>query len=56
MTATEANDEDSAYEVEVELDDGRSVDVQLDASFKLVSIDGDVESDVESDGGSEDED
>jgi uncharacterized membrane protein YkoI len=37
VTATEVGDEDSYYEVEVTLDDGSQVDVQLDRGFKVVS-------------------
>lgn len=36
VTGTEAGDEESAYEVEVTLDDGTQVDVQLDESFSVV--------------------
>jgi hypothetical protein len=36
VTGTEANDEDSAYEVEVTLADGTKVDVQLDEDFNVV--------------------
>ena len=36
VTETEAGDEESAYEVEVTLDDGTQVDVQLDESFEVV--------------------
>ncbi|MEZ0448020.1 PepSY domain-containing protein [Cellulomonas sp. ICMP 17802] len=36
VTGTEVGDEDSYYEIEVTLDDGRQVDVQLDASFSVV--------------------
>ena len=36
VTETEAGDEESAYEVEVTLDDGSQVDVQLDRDFKVV--------------------
>jgi hypothetical protein len=36
VTETEVGDEDSYYEVEVTLDDGSQVDVQLDRSFRLV--------------------
>jgi Peptidase propeptide and YPEB domain len=36
VTGTEVGDEESLYEVEVTLDDGRQVDVQLDASFHVV--------------------
>jgi uncharacterized membrane protein YkoI len=37
VTETEVGDEESYYEVEVTLDDGSQVDVQLDRSFKVVS-------------------
>jgi len=43
VTGTEMGDEQSYYEVEVTLDSGRQVDVQLDRSFKVVSSDGDPE-------------
>ena len=36
VTETEVGDEDSYYEVEVTLDDGRQVDVQLDREFRVV--------------------
>jgi uncharacterized membrane protein YkoI len=36
VTETEVGDEDSYYEVEVTLDDGSQVDVQLDRSFNVV--------------------
>ena len=45
VTGTEVNDEDSYYEVEVTLDNGSQVDVQLDRSFHVVSSDADQESD-----------
>src|SRR5687767_13040369 len=41
VTGTEVGDEDSYYEVEVTLPDGRHVDVQLDEAFGLVSADPD---------------
>jgi uncharacterized membrane protein YkoI len=41
VTGTEVGDEESYYEVEVTLDDGRQVDVQLDESFAVVSSDAD---------------
>ena len=44
MTETEVNDEDSYYEVEVTLDDGSQVDVQLDRSFNVVGSKADHES------------
>lgn len=37
VTETEVGDEDSYYEVEVTLDDGSQVDVQLDRDFVVVS-------------------
>jgi hypothetical protein len=45
VTGTEVGDEESYYEVEVTLDDGRQVDVQLDESFAVVGTDADVEDD-----------
>jgi uncharacterized membrane protein YkoI len=36
VTETEVGDEDSYYEVEVTLDNGRRVDVQLDENFNVV--------------------
>ncbi len=36
VTGTEVGDEESLFEVEVTLDDGRQVDVQLDDSFRVV--------------------
>jgi hypothetical protein len=47
VTETEVGDEESLYEVEVTLDDGTQVDVQLDEDFNVV---GD-----ERDGAAEDE-
>ena len=46
VTGTEVEDEESYYEVEVTLDDGTQVDVQLDESFAVV---GDEADDGESD-------
>jgi uncharacterized membrane protein YkoI len=37
VTETEVGDEESYYQVEVTLDNGSQVDVQLDQSFKVVS-------------------
>jgi hypothetical protein len=37
VTGTEVGDEDSYYEVEVTLNDGSQVDVQLDRNFNVVS-------------------
>ncbi|TFC01010.1 hypothetical protein E3O42_11040 [Cryobacterium adonitolivorans] len=36
VTGTEVNDEESYYEVEVTLDNGSQVDVQLDEQFQVV--------------------
>ncbi len=36
VSETEVGDEDSYYEVEVTLDDGSQVDVQLDRDFSVV--------------------
>jgi uncharacterized membrane protein YkoI len=41
VTDTEVGDEESYYEVEVRLPDGRQVDVQLDERFRVVGTDGD---------------
>ena len=41
VTATEVGDEESYYEVEVTLDDGSQVDVQLDRDFKVVGDEAD---------------
>ena len=39
VTETEIEDEESYYEVEVTLPDGRQVDVQLDEAFNVVGTD-----------------
>jgi hypothetical protein len=41
VTETEVGDEESYYEVEVTLDDGSQVDVQLDEGFNVVSDESD---------------
>ena len=41
VTGTEVGDEESYYEVEVTLDGGGQVDVQLDRSFNVVGSEGD---------------
>ena len=41
VTETEVGDEESYYEVEVTLDDGSQVDVQLDRDFQVVGSEGD---------------
>lgn len=43
VTGTEVGDEDSFYEVEVTLPDGRQLDVQLDENFAIVDSVPDVE-------------
>jgi uncharacterized membrane protein YkoI len=48
VTGTEVGDEESYYEVEVTLDDGTEVDVQLDADFQVVGSEADT-ADTESD-------
>ena len=45
VTETEIDDEESKYEVEVTLDDGSQVDVQLDENFKVVGSKADAEDD-----------
>ena len=45
VTETEVEDEESYYEVEVTLDDGRQVDVQLDEDFNVVGSEDDDEGD-----------
>jgi len=50
VTETEVGDEESKYEVEVTLDDGTQVDVQLNAAFEVVGTESDGnESDSRSD-------
>ncbi len=49
VTGTEVGDEESYYEVEVTLDDGSQVDVQLDRDFQVVGTDGDHEDDASDD-------
>lgn len=44
VTETEVGDEDSYYEVEVTLDDGSQVDVQLDEQFNVVETTADDDS------------
>lgn len=43
VTGTEVGDEDSYYEVEVTLDDGSQIDVQLDNAFVVVKTMADTE-------------
>ena len=48
VTGTEVGDEESYYEVEVTLDDGSQVDVQLDEEFNVVG--GNADDDGSKDG------
>ena len=50
VSETEVGDEESYYEVEVTLDDGSQVDVQLDRDFNVVGSEGDDESEDEKGG------
>ena len=50
VTETEVGDEDSYYEVEVTLDDGSQVDVQLDEDFNVVETKQDEENEDEGPG------
>ncbi len=54
MTGTENGDEESQYEVEVTLDNGKQVDVQLDAQFHVVSSKTDEENAKDDTGGQND--
>jgi len=49
VTETEVGDEESYYEVEVTLDDGSQVDVQLDRDFNVVGDESDGEESGEDD-------
>jgi len=51
VTGTEVGDEESYYEVEVTLDGGGQVDVQLDEGFNVV---GDEADGADDEGGSDD--
>lgn len=42
VTGTEVGDEESYYEIEVTLDNGTEVDVQLDKDFKVVGSEADT--------------
>ncbi len=42
VTGTEVGDEESYYEVEVTLEDGSEVDVQLDENFNVVGTEGET--------------
>lgn len=50
VTASEVNDEEGAYEIEVTLDDGSQVDVHLDKSFHVLDSKADSEQQGEHEG------
>ncbi len=50
VTGTEVGDEESLYEVEVTLEDGSQVDVQLDEEFQVVDNETDSETGDEPEG------
>ena len=54
VTATEAGDEEGAYEVEVTRADGSQVDVHLDKGFNVLSQAGDNDQGGEDDSGDKD--
>ena len=57
VTETEIGDEEGYYEVEVTLPGGRQVDVHLDASFKVISSEGDgADGSEDDDAGDSDDD
>ena len=45
MTDTEVGDDGAAYGVEIRLEDGRQVEVNLDADFAVLSREADDDSD-----------
>ena len=47
VTGTEVDDEESKYEIEVTLDNGDEVDVQLDEQFSVVSSENDGAGDAD---------
>lgn len=53
VSETEVGDEDSRYEVEVTLDNGDKVDVQLDRDFTVVGTDRDGPGEDDGEGGDE---
>ncbi len=55
VTETEVGDEESYYEVEVTLDDGRQADVQLDENFNVVGEEIDDENEDEDGEGHDDD-
>ncbi len=55
VTGTEVGDEDSYYQVEVTVDDGSQVDVQLDENFNIVSQNADDDRADDQNGAKDDE-
>ena len=49
VTDTEVGDEESYYEVEVTMEDGRQIDVQLDENFNVVGDEIDTEAEDDQD-------
>jgi hypothetical protein len=43
VTETETGDEEGAYEIEVTRDDGSQVDVHLDESFQVISVESEAD-------------
>jgi hypothetical protein len=54
VTETEAGDDGAAYGVEVRLDDGRVVEVNLDASFQVIGQEADDDGSEDQDGSTDD--
>lgn len=54
VTETEAGDDGAAYGVEVRLDDGRVVEVRLDANFHVLGQEADDDRSDDRDGSNED--
>ena len=57
VVETEVGDDGAAYSVEIRLDDGRQVEVNLDANFDVIGseVDDDGRNEREDESGSEDE-
>ncbi|MGH3117483.1 MAG: PepSY domain-containing protein [Gaiellales bacterium] len=55
VTETEAGDGGASYEVEVRLDDGSQVEVQLDSNFEVIGQEGDDDGPNDTEEGPEDD-
>jgi hypothetical protein len=55
VTETEAGDGDAAYEVEIRLDDGSQVEVQLDENFNVIGSEGDDDGAGDDEGAGDDD-